>query len=260
MFAMNSDDFEERMRAREYFHSLRLVPGTWTIVRVDGRSFSRFTETNCEKPFDPKFHDWMIEASCFLLEEFGALYVYTESDETSMLLGPDWAMFDREVEKTVSLTAGAMSAAFTKASGILGVFDSRLWVGASEADVIDYFRWRQSDCARCALNGWAYWTLRKEGLTEKAATAQMEGATPGDKQELLLRRRINFDEVPLWQRRGSGLLREVYEKEGRNPLTGEVSLARRRRVRVIDDLPVKDEYTAFLQDLLLRVRQERETA
>lgn len=36
---MNPDDFEERMRALEYFHGLRVLPGTWPVLRLDGRSF-----------------------------------------------------------------------------------------------------------------------------------------------------------------------------------------------------------------------------
>ena len=41
---MESDAFETKMRAGECFHALRLMPGAWTVLRVDGRSFSRFTE------------------------------------------------------------------------------------------------------------------------------------------------------------------------------------------------------------------------
>jgi tRNA(His) 5'-end guanylyltransferase len=33
---MNSDTFEARMRALEYFHSLRVLPGAWIVIRVDG--------------------------------------------------------------------------------------------------------------------------------------------------------------------------------------------------------------------------------
>ena len=43
------------------------VPGT--VVRVDGRSFSRFTETRFDKPFDEWFRDCMIAAATMLLEE-----------------------------------------------------------------------------------------------------------------------------------------------------------------------------------------------
>ena len=49
---MNPDEFEQRMRALECFHTLAVLPGTWPVIRVDGRSFSRLTETRFEKPFD----------------------------------------------------------------------------------------------------------------------------------------------------------------------------------------------------------------
>ena len=35
---MNPDDFEQRMRELEYFHRLRVLPGTWPVLRLDGRS------------------------------------------------------------------------------------------------------------------------------------------------------------------------------------------------------------------------------
>ncbi len=49
---MSPDEFAGRMRALEYFHSLRFLPGAWVILRLDGHGFSRFTETRYEKPFD----------------------------------------------------------------------------------------------------------------------------------------------------------------------------------------------------------------
>ena len=140
---MKRRDFEQEMRSREYFHSLRLLPGAWAILRVDGHGFSRLTETRYEKPFDLNFNGFMVQTAQALLEQLGGLYAYTESDEISLLLPPDWALFDRELEKTVSLSAGLASATFSLASGVAAHFDSRAWLGTTEADVVDYFRWRQ---------------------------------------------------------------------------------------------------------------------
>ena len=50
------------MRAGEVFHALRVPPGAFTVVRVDGRSFSRLTERLAQKPFDPAFHAHMVSA------------------------------------------------------------------------------------------------------------------------------------------------------------------------------------------------------
>src|SRR5579864_8444299 len=163
------------MREHEYFHALRLLPGTWAVVRVDGRGFSRLTQSGFEKPFDLRFHDLMVSTARALLEEMHGLYAYTESDEISVLLGREWDLFDRELEKLVSVSAGIASASFTHAAGTPAHFDSRVWLGTDVAEVVDYFRWRQADAARCALNGWCYWTLRNAGQSMRAATKVLEG-------------------------------------------------------------------------------------
>jgi len=139
---MNRTDFDERMRAQEYFHALRVLPGTWIIIRVDGRGFSRFTEARFEKPFDPAFHTLMQQTAQNLFVELQGVYAYTESDEISLLLCPEWKLFDREVEKLVSISAGIASATFTLACQQAAHFDSRLWLGVDVAQVIDYFHWR----------------------------------------------------------------------------------------------------------------------
>ena len=124
-----------------------------------------------------------------------------------------------------------------------------MWVGVTEGDVVDYFRWRQTDAARCALNGWAYWTLRQEGLGVAQATTTLEGESTAFKNELLFARGVNFNEVPAWQWRGTGLSWETYEKEGFNPVMGQAVTAQRRRIRIDRNLAVKDEYAAFLRRL-----------
>jgi tRNA(His) 5'-end guanylyltransferase len=174
---MDPNDFEAQMRALEYYHSLRVLPGAWTVIRVDGRSFSLFTETDFEKPFDIHFHDHMVKTASALLEELHGLYVYTESDEISVLFSPQWRIFDREVEKLVSISAGVASATSTHQAGVPVTVDSRIWVGVNQELVIDYFRWRQADAARCALNGWVYWTLRNDGVSMADATAAMHRVT-----------------------------------------------------------------------------------
>jgi tRNA(His) guanylyltransferase len=247
---MDSDQFEERMREFEYFHSLRLLPSTWSIVRVDGRSFSRFTESRFEKPIDSRFRDIMVRTAQSLLKEMHAIYAYTESDEISLLLSPDWDLFDRELEKTVSISAGIASAAFTHACGEPAHFDSRVWLGTDKGLVIDYFQWRQSDAARCALNGWCYWTLRNSGQTIKEATEALVGKSVSYKNELLFQHGVNFNALPVWQRRGIGLYWEEYEKEGFNPVTRSKVLAVRRRVRTDLELPMKDDYSRFLRQLM----------
>ena len=238
------------MRELEYFHDLRAIPGAWLVLRVDGRSFSRLTERSFDKPFDERFHQLMLHAAERLLTELGGVYAYTESDEISVLLPRDTGLFDRELEKLVSVSAGIASAAFSLKLGSEAHFDSRLWLGVKESHVVDYFRWRQADATRCCLNGWCYWSLRKEGLGVGAATARLDRLTVAQKIDLLAERGCGFAQLPAWQRLGSGLYGSVFEKEGFNPKTGEATVATRRRVRIDESLPEGGEYGAFIRDFL----------
>ncbi len=247
---MDSDGFEQQMRSLEYFHSLRLLPGTWVVVRVDGRGFSQFTKSRFQKPFDVEFHKLMVQTASALLEELHGIYAYTESDEISVLFPPTWDLFDRSLEKIVSLSASIASATFTHTSGISVNFDSRVWLGVNESQVVDYFRWRQADATRCALNGWSYWTLRKLGETARKATQLLDSQSVAFKNELLFQNGINFNELPSWERRGVGLYWEEYEKLGYNPVLEQEVIVKRRQIKVDEELPMKDEYGEFIRRFL----------
>jgi tRNA(His) 5'-end guanylyltransferase len=92
--------------------------------------------------------------------------------------------------------------------------------------------------------------LRKEGKSVQAATAELHARPVSFKNELLFLRGINFNELPLWQRRGTGLYWERYEKEGYDPVRQQTVKAPRRRVKVDGELPVKQEYDALIVRLL----------
>jgi tRNA(His) guanylyltransferase len=243
---MSPDEFESRLRSLEVFHSLRLPSGSWLIPRLDGRGFSRFTETRFEKPFDTRFHDGMVETARVVLEEFQGIYAYTESDEISVLFPRAWDLFDRELEKAVSLSAGMASAALSLALGARVHFDSRVVLAAEDEQVVDYFRWRQADATRCCLNGWTYWTLRKAGQSVAEATAALEGKSVADKNELLFQAGVNFNDLPLWQRRGTGVYWESYTRDGYNPKLDQKVIATRRRIKVDRELPYGDDYSTFI--------------
>jgi tRNA(His) guanylyltransferase len=249
---MKTDELEERMRAMECFHSLRVAEGIFPVIRVDGRSFSRLTEASFEKPFDPKFHEAMVRTAEALLRETRGFYAYTESDEISVACPRQWDFFDRELEKIVSVTAAVAASTFSLAIGAPAVFDSRIIAAADEARVVDYFRWRQADAGRCALNGWCYWTLRKAGKGVQEATRLLDNKDVAFKNELLFKSGVTFAKVPSWQRRGTGLYWETVEKEGYNPKRKEKVVARRQRIRINEDLPAGEAYDQLLKELMVR--------
>ena len=61
---------------------------------------------------------------------------------------------------------------------------------------------------------------------------------------------MNFNEVPMWQRRGTGMRWETFEKPGLNPKTGEQTPAIRRRIVRNEQLPMNDGYREFLEETL----------
>ena len=137
--------------------------------------------------------------------------------------------------------------------GIKATFDCRMVPLPNIERVKDYFRWRQEDAHRNSLNSHCYWMLRKEGKSAREATRQLKGKGVAFKNELLFSRGINYDKLPLWQRRGVGLLSEQYEKDGFNPIIGEKVLAKRKRIRIEYNLPIGEEYANMIEDICTKV-------
>jgi tRNA(His) 5'-end guanylyltransferase len=224
------------------------------VARLDGRSFTRLTKEvhRFEAPFDPRFRDLMMETTEHLMTGcgFNLVYGYTESDEISLLFAREEDSFGRKLRKLISILAGEGSAKFSLLLGAQASFDCRISQLPSVELVVDYFRWRSEDAHRNALNAHCYWFLRKQGKGVDEATAALKGMSVAGKNDLLFRHGINFNDLPPWQRRGVGLYWEEYDRPAENPVTGEKRFARRRRIRCDLELPMKDEYSAFLQRLL----------
>jgi len=251
---MKFDDLDQKMRVFETSHDLCVLPGLYMVARLDGRSFTRLTKEihQFEAPFDPRFRDLMAETAEHLMSGcgFNMVYGYVQSDEISLLFGPEENSFGRKLRKLISILAGEASAKFSLLLGTMACFDCRISQLPSTELVVDYFRWRNEDAHRNALNAHCYWLLRKQGKGVDEATATLKGMSVADKNEMLFKHGVNFNDLPLWQRRGVGLYWEEYDRPAENPVTGEKVLARRRRIRRDFELPMKDDYSTFLRNLI----------
>jgi tRNA(His) guanylyltransferase len=231
---MNFDELDARMRVFETLTDQYVLPEIWMVARIDGRSFTRLTKEvhRFESPYDVRFRDYMVETVEHLMQcGFRILYGYTQSDEISLLFHLKEDAFGRKIRKYVSILAGEASAKFSLLLGALGAFDCRISQMPTAELVIDYFRWRQEDAHRNALNSHCYWLMRRQGVSVRKATDALIGKSVADKNELLFQNGINFNDLPNWQKRGIGVYWSAFEKEGLNPLTGEKVLATRSQAR-----------------------------
>lgn len=250
---MKFDDLDAKMRVYETAHDLCVLPGIYMVARLDGRNFTRLTKEKhkFEAPFDPKMRDFMVSTVEHLMNcGLAVIYGYTQSDEISLLFGLEETGFNRKLRKYNSILAGEASAKFSLLLGDLGCFDCRISQLPTIEDVVTYFRWRQEDAHRNALNGHCYWCLRGDNKSATQATKMMNHLSRAAKNELLFQYDINFNDLPNWQKRGTGLYWEKYEKTATNPITGEIVTVERRRLVYDYDLPMKEAYAEFITDLL----------
>ncbi|HEY9753876.1 MAG TPA: tRNA(His) guanylyltransferase Thg1 family protein [Oculatellaceae cyanobacterium] len=250
---MRFSELDNRMRVYEEHEDRCVLPGIFMVARIDGRNFTRLTKEvhKFKSPFDERVRDMMVETTEHLMNcGFNVLFGYTQSDEISLLFHYEENAFERKVRKYNSILAGEASAKFSLLLKDLACFDCRLCELPNESLVVDYFRWRNEDAHRNALSAHCYWLLRQQGRSASDAAAQLERCSTAQKNELLFQHGINFNELPHWQKRGSGLYWEKFEKQGINPKTGQIETALRRRIKRDLELPMRDEFSSFVRGFL----------
>lgn len=225
-------ELDREMKALEIFGEVAIPREMPFALRLDGRSFSKLTERNFRKPFDPLFFQ-MMDATCLaVLEEFGGLYAFTQSDEMSILFSSSFSTFDRRVEKLVSCAASYASAVFSREFIEPAVFDARVVGFSNRDDIKRYFAWRAQDGYRNAVNTACYWKSRNEGSSPGQATKLLHDfAGHREKQDFL---GPAWDQESNRSKHGRAFVWERYEKEGFNPLTGEACTVSRRRIVPIE--------------------------
>lgn len=251
---MKFDELDKRMRKYEESIDQTILPELYMVARLDGRSFSRLTKEVCdfEAPFDERFRDIMIKTVKALMNcGYRVIYGYTESDEISLLFHREENSFGRKVRKYNSILAGVASATFSLELGQAVAFDCRLIPLPNKELVRDYFLWRQEDAHRNSLNSHCYWLLRKQGKSMTEATEELEGKSVSYKNELLFSDGINYDKLPLWQKRGIGMYWENVEKTGYNPIKNEEVSAYRRELKVDMELELGEKYAQMIEDILV---------
>jgi tRNA(His) 5'-end guanylyltransferase len=237
---------------------------TYTLLRVDGKSFHTYTR-DCDRPYDVGLIADMDAAAKRLCQEVsGARLAFVQSDEISLLL-TDFettqteAWFDGNVQKVASISASIATAAFNQArlarlegTGAnpaefeMAVFDSRVWTIPERAEVANYFVWRQQDASRNSLS-----------MTARAHFDQerLHGLTGGELHELLWAEQgVNWNNLPVGFKRGRAVVPDLLEGSAEfiDRRTGHLCVAEgvTRRTWQVVDPPV---FTQDREWLLARI-------
>lgn len=270
---MDSKKFEAQLRKYETALDQCVPPDLWMVVRLDGIAFTGTTKRfGLHKPFDLNFTDAMVRTTRNLLTDSGfqVVYGYTMSDEISLLIAPEDQTFGRKTRKILSSLASHAGAAMQREmerphirvrydhqakAKFLWPFDARISVLPSESVMVDYFRWRLSEATRNCINTHCYWELRQDGKKRGEATSELRGKNFAELNEFLHKRGVNFNDLPLWQRRGVGVYKEVYRRPVGDSIMDEVVL--RKRAFTNRKLPKGDDYSFFIRQLIQWWREDK---
>jgi tRNA(His) guanylyltransferase len=248
---MTSDALAARMKSYEVRETERAVlPGLPLVVRVDGRSFSKFT-AGMRQPYDQELADLMQATAQYLVQKTDAVIGYTQSDEISLLLEPPQGdvhrrqdmLFGGRIQKLVSVTASMATAFFvTRAVGLwpdrcareLPIFDSRVFAVPNRIEAINALIWREQDATKNAITMAARAFYTHKDLHKKSGA---------EKQDMLFQKGVNFNDYPARFKRGVYLqrrdvLRELSPIErARIPTAHQPKGPLRRSQVVVLDLP-----------------------
>ena len=205
------------MKDFEVYSSLKVPKNSKIIVRLDGRSFHKLAkDLNLVKPYDENFYRVMSKVCNDLFKEFSPVFVYTFSDEISLLL--EKIPFDGRIEKINSVIAS-----FTSSSFVLHYdenfkkppsFDSRI-IPISDEDVLKYFKWRQDESWKNCIASHGI-SFLKSKYSNKRANDMITGLKSSEIHELLYQNGINLNDVETYKKRGIAVYRKNKKVVGFN--------------------------------------------
>lgn len=178
-----SDNIGNRMKLYEKAYSSKCIPLLPICVRLDGRSFSKWTK-GLERPFDQKFSDVMVDVTAELVRQSNAVIGYTQSDEITLVLYSDkyesQVFFDGKVQKLISVLASVATVHFNTliakyfSQKKLAYFDCRVWQVPNLVEAVNVLVWRELDATKNSITMAASHYYSHKELQNKNSTQKME--------------------------------------------------------------------------------------
>lgn len=191
----------------------RFIPCLPVYVRIDGRSFSKFTKS-MNKPYDERMSRVMQEVTKALVEETGASIGYTQSDEISLVFYQDSIessiFFDYKKQKMVSVIAGLTSSLFMKfcmkqmpeyCENSVPCFDCRAFSLPSKGEAMNAVLWRVKDATKNSVS------MAARSLFSHR---ELQGKKQNDMITMMLEKDVDWNKYPKYFKEGSFFKRVSY--------------------------------------------------
>ena len=194
---MQFKNFEDKCFYYRSLSDYKLLPNSYVMVMLDGRSFSSKIKKKFARPFDKCFTDMMDETAKYLLKNVqGCKFAYTQSDEISLAL-TDFdtpttdAFFGNRLCKLQSVIASMATAKFNNlmmqyelmisVKGCQAIaekiglyeFDCKAWNVPTYNDVLAWLLYRQNDCIKNSKQQTAQTYLSHKELMGKNTDEQI---------------------------------------------------------------------------------------
>jgi len=205
-----NEDFGDRMKLYENVESARrFMPLLPVCVRLDGRSFSKFTK-GMKRPYDEKMSELMINTTKYMVEETNANIGYTQSDEISLVFYSDdfksQIFFDGRIQKMTSTLAAMCSVYFNSKLPeyfldkvkFMPTFDCRAWQVPSLVEAVNTILWREQDATKNSISMAARSYFSHKMLQDKNGS---------EMQEMLFSKGVNWNDYPTFFKRGTYIQR-----------------------------------------------------
>lgn len=196
---MKFETLEDRMNYYRGMTDYKLMPGSYVLIMLDGRSFSKKIKKAFSLPFDDDFIDIMNQTAQHLCKNIeGCKFAYVQSDEISLIVTDfdtpttdSW--FGYRLSKILSISASLATSKFNQLMSIrklkshvyinpdeaisempLYEFDCKAWNVPSENDVFAWFLHRQLDCIRNSKQQASQTYLPKKSLLNLTTDQQCD--------------------------------------------------------------------------------------
>ena len=254
------DELGKRMKGYyEQIPKTKLMRRTPVVIRIDGKAFHSFTK-ELNRPFDNVLIDTMQSTMRYLCKNIqGCVLGYHQSDEISLIL-VDYqkfnsdAWFGYEVQKICSIAASMATMVFNKffyekiddfasSDEVLSclysgekiekekiqnyfsvlrqalnkgaMFDARCF-NIPKEEVTKYISWRQLDATRNSIQ-----MVGQANFSHK----ELQGKSCNQIQDMLMTQKgINWNDFPVYQKRGSCCIKESYSTVDLSTYTGSIDL------------------------------------